>query len=57
MPTLPWIGKDKVINHHYDVPFKVLDHQYTFNGIGATVASTSRNADNAHEHIQQLQII
>jgi hypothetical protein len=23
MPTLHWIGKDKVINHHMDVPFKV----------------------------------
>ena len=24
MPTLDWIGKDKVINHHKDVPYKVL---------------------------------
>ena len=30
MPTLHWIGKDKVINHHMDVPFKVLEHKYTF---------------------------
>jgi adenine-specific DNA-methyltransferase len=30
MPTLHWIGKDKVINHHLDVPFKVLEHKYTF---------------------------
>lgn len=30
MPTLNWIGKDKVINHHRDVPFKVLEKQYTF---------------------------
>ena len=29
MPTLHWIGKEKVINHHIDVPFKVLEHQYT----------------------------
>lgn len=28
MPTLHWIGKDKVINHHQDVPFRLLDHQY-----------------------------
>jgi len=28
MPTLNWIGKDKVINHHQDVPFRVLDMQY-----------------------------
>lgn len=30
MPTLDWIGKDKVINHHMDVPYRVLDAQYTF---------------------------
>jgi len=29
MPTLDWIGKDKVINHHLDVPFRVLDKQYS----------------------------
>ena len=30
MPTLHWIGKEKVINHHMDVPFKVLEHAYNF---------------------------
>ncbi len=30
MPTLNWIGKDKVVNHHHDVPFRVLDHKYGF---------------------------
>lgn len=30
MPTLHWIGKEKVINHHLDVPFKVLEHKYGF---------------------------
>ena len=29
MPTLHWIGKNKVINHHMDVPFRVLEHKYT----------------------------
>lgn len=31
MPTLEWIGKDKVINHHQKVPFKVLEEKYTYN--------------------------
>ena len=31
MPTLHWIGKEKVINHHLDVPYRVLEHRYTFN--------------------------
>ncbi|MEX1014333.1 MAG: site-specific DNA-methyltransferase [Candidatus Paceibacterota bacterium] len=30
MPTLNWIGKEKVINHHQDVPYRVLEHQYGF---------------------------
>lgn len=30
MPTLHWIGKEKVINHHLDVPFRVLEHSYGF---------------------------
>ena len=30
MPTLHWIGKDKVINHHLDVPYRVLEHSYGF---------------------------
>lgn len=28
MPTLEWIGKDKVINHHMEVPYKVLEHMF-----------------------------
>lgn len=34
MPTLNWIGKDKVINHHNDVPFRVLEKKYTFDSEG-----------------------
>lgn len=30
MPTLHWIGKEKVVNHHRDVLFKVLNHTYGF---------------------------
>lgn len=30
MPELTWVGKDKVINHHLDVPYRVLEHQYTY---------------------------
>ena len=31
MPTLEWIGKDKVINHHQRVPYRVLEEKYTYN--------------------------
>jgi hypothetical protein len=30
MPILNWIGKDKVINHHQTVPYRVLEPQYTY---------------------------
>lgn len=30
MPTLNWIGKEKVISHHQDVPYRVLEHKYGF---------------------------
>lgn len=34
MPTLNWIGKDKVINHHLEVPFQTLDRKYSFDSNG-----------------------
>ncbi len=30
MPTLHWVGKNKVVNHHHEVPFRLLDKQYSF---------------------------
>lgn len=30
MPTLHWIGKDKVVGHHQEVPYRVLEHKYGF---------------------------
>ena len=29
MPVLDWLGKDKVINHHLDVPFRFLDKKFS----------------------------
>ena len=39
MPTLTWIGKDKVVNHHQEVPYRVLEHLYGFRGDDAANAS------------------
>ncbi len=30
MPKLTWVGKEKVVNHHQEVPFRILEHQYNF---------------------------
>jgi hypothetical protein len=38
MPTLNWIGKDKVVNHHQDVPCRVLEHKYGFSADGTFIA-------------------
>ena len=34
MPTLDWIGKSKVVNHHLDVPYCVLDRKYSYDEQG-----------------------
>ena len=34
MPTLEWIGKDKVVNHHQQVPYRVLERQYSYDEAG-----------------------
>lgn len=28
MPSLNWIGKEKIITHHAEVPFRVLEHNF-----------------------------
>lgn len=34
MPTLNWIGKDKVVNYHLKVPYHVLERKYSFDEKG-----------------------
>jgi adenine-specific DNA-methyltransferase len=34
MPTLEWIGKEKVINYHQKVPYRVLERKYSFDEKG-----------------------
>lgn len=34
MPTLEWIGKSKVVNHHLDVPYCVLNRKYSYDENG-----------------------
>lgn len=57
MPTLHWIGKEKVINHHQEVPFRILEHKYHFSAeseqnkeqaeAGTQPAETALNNENA----------
>lgn len=43
MPTLNWIGKEKVINHHQEVPYKTLEPQYTFTNGKESKDASSQN--------------
>ena len=52
MPTLDWIGKKKVVNHHLDVPFKVLNKQYTFSADGK-----AKNSENKIIHGDNLEAL
>lgn len=37
MPTLEWIGKEKVIGHHLEAPFRVLEKKYSFGDDGGSM--------------------
>ena len=39
MPTLSWIGKEKVQTHHLDVPYRLLRHEYGFTAAGGEQAT------------------
>lgn len=51
MPTLDWIGKDKVINHHLDFPCRVLECQYSYDKNG------QHTEDNGNEIMIKSYII
>lgn len=58
MPTLHWIGKDKVINHHMEVPFKVLEHSYGFeNGEQSQGESISENKIIKGDNLEALKAL
>jgi len=58
MPTLHWIGKEKVINHHMDVPFKVLEHSYGFdNGIQTDQETNSGNKVIHGDNLEALKAL
>ena len=43
MPTLHWVGKEKVVNHHHDVPFRVLDKVSSFRAPEGLPANSTDN--------------
>lgn len=58
MPTLHWIGKETVIYHHLDVPFKVLEHFYGFdNGEQTQIETKSRNKIIHGDNLEALKTL
>lgn len=48
MPSLNWIGKDKVLNHHNEVPYRVLEKKYSYG---------DKNAENMIIHGDNLEAL
>ncbi len=54
MPTLTWTGKDKVVNHHHDVPLRVLQREYTH---PAPAGTPTNSTDNRIIHGDNLEAL
>lgn len=51
MPTLERIGKDKEVNHHLEVPYRVLEEQYICN------AKASENMIIRGDNLEALKVL
>ena len=57
MPTLNWIGKDKVVTHHLDVPYRVLEHRYTYPAPDDGVSAESQNKIIRGDNLEALKAL
>ena len=57
MPTLNWIGKDAVVNHHQDVPFRTLNKKYTFGDDSTDVVNHVSMDENKIIHGDNLEAL
>lgn len=51
MPSLSWIGKDAVLNHHLDVPYRVLEKKYTFGSDDSLSCHSERSEESQNKII------
>lgn len=51
MPSLSWIGKDAVLNHHLDVPYRVLEKKYTFGSDDSRSCHSERSEESQNKII------
>ncbi|MFM8333811.1 MAG: site-specific DNA-methyltransferase [Candidatus Methylumidiphilus sp.] len=57
MPTLHWVGKDKVVRHHHDVPFKVLQREYRFASANPSANSSTGNRIIHGDNLEALKAL
>jgi len=55
MPTLDWIGKDKVINYHSEVPYRVLERVYSYDEEGESIENN--HSENMIIHGDNLEAL
>lgn len=55
MPTLQWVGKNKVINHHHDVPFRFLEKKYSFEAKPGAPANSTNNRIIYGDNLESLK--
>jgi len=57
MPTLHWVGKDKVVRHHHDVPFKVLQREYRFESASPSANTSDGNKIIHGDNLEALKAL
>jgi adenine-specific DNA-methyltransferase len=57
MPTLHWIGKDKVVKHHHEVPFKTLRREYVHNAPEGTPGNSTGNRIIHGDNLEALKAL
>ena len=57
MPTLHWIGKDKVVKHHHEVPFKTLRREYVHTAPEGTPANSTGNRVIHGDNLEALKAL
>jgi len=55
MPTLNWVGKEKVVNHHHEVPFRLLDKKYSFKAKGGAPENSINNRIIHGDNLESLK--
>jgi adenine-specific DNA-methyltransferase len=55
MPTLQWVGKNKVVNHHHEVPFRLLEKKYNFEAKAGALANSTNNLIIHGDNLESLK--